>query len=80
MSMGPARFGASWRAASADTAAVRRAVTVGPSRIRRRSPVATSNTVTSPWMVGRAVPALAGVKVMSLVIAVRASQAGMANR
>src|SRR2546427_1092045 len=39
-------FGASLCAASSDTAAVRRAVTVGPSRIRRRSPVATSKTTT----------------------------------
>ena len=46
--IGPARFGASRRAARAETAAVRRAVMVGPSRISRRVPVATSNTVTSP--------------------------------
>jgi hypothetical protein len=68
------------RAASSDTAAVRRAVTVGPSMISWRWPVATSKIVTSPWMVGRAVAALPGVKVMSLVIATCASLAGMQNR
>jgi hypothetical protein len=73
-------LGASRCAASSETAAVRRAVTVGPSSISRRWPVATSNTTTSPWMVGRPVPALAGVKVMSLVMAVRASSAGITNR
>lgn len=54
------------------------AVTVGPSMISRRSPLATSNTTTSPWMVGRALPALAGV-VMSLVTASVPSVEGITN-
>ncbi len=45
-----------------------------------RSPVATSNTITSPWIAGLAVLALAGVNVMSLVMAMRASSAGITNR
>jgi hypothetical protein len=60
--MGPRVLGASRCAASSETAAVRLAVTVGPSSISRRRPVATSNTTTSPWMAGRPVPALAGVR------------------
>jgi hypothetical protein len=76
----PSRCGARCCAASADTAAVRRAVTVGPSSTSARAPVATSNTTTSPWIAGRFVPALAGVKVMSLVMATRASCAGITNR
>lgn len=68
MSKGPCGIGASRWAASSDAAAVRRAVTVGPSRTSRRSPVATSNTTTSPWIDGRPVPALPGVRVMSLVM------------
>jgi hypothetical protein len=57
ISIGPRKSGARSRAASADTAAVRRAVTVGPSKINRRSPVSTSNTTTSPWIAGTGVPA-----------------------
>ena len=47
--------------------------------ISRRSPLATSNTTTSPWMVGRVLPTLAGVKVMSLVTASLPSVEGITN-
>ena len=48
MSRGPSVFGARRWAATSDTAAVRRAVTVGPSSTSSRSPVATSKITTSP--------------------------------
>ena len=61
ISKGPAGCGARRREASAETAAVRRAVTVGPSSNSVRAPVARLVTITSPWIVGRPLPALAGL-------------------
>lgn len=79
-SRGPSVWRASRRAASSDTAAVRRAVTVGPSSRASLRPSRASNTTMSPWMPGSPRAGLSATKVMSLVMATCASAAGITNR
>ncbi len=79
-SRSPAGSGASSRAASSETAAVRCAVTVGPSSSRRRTPVAASITTTSPWMAGSPRVALCGCTVIILVMAISVLDAGISSR